>query len=191
MSVNRDQVIRALNIAEELSAHGFSVAIAGGFCRDVYFGVTPKDIDIVVASGSIHDDRTEAHEMLGEVLRQLGVEHLGFRMYNENTSDRIIGGFKAVGNLDVVLYDVKHAHEAVDAFDFNLNQFVLQRREDFETAYVVYAGDTSWHELTPVRKDFSESRRSRMMEKFFDLASRYPEGGGPARVGLAQAFRKE
>lgn len=189
MSVTRDQVINALRIAEELSAYGYSVVIAGGFCRDVYFGVEPKDIDIVVSARSIHDDTGEAHAILGETLKTLGVQHLGFRMYNESTpSDRLVGGFKCVGNLDVVLYDTKWAHEAVEAFDFNLNQFVLQQREHFDEAYVVYAGDTSFHELQPVRKDFTEERRQRMQTKFIDLTWRYPEGQGPARVGLAQRF---
>lgn len=193
MSATRDQVIAALNVANDLKEHGFSVIIAGGFCRDVYFGVEPKDIDIVVAAGSIHDDPAEAHAILSSVLTNIGVEHLGFRMYTESKSDRLVGGFKCTGNLDVVLYDVKEATQAVDAFDFNLNQFVLMQGAgfDFDKAYVVYAGDTSWHDLVPVREDFSDDRFARMKEKFFDLTWRYPENQGPARVGLAQRFPKE
>lgn len=191
MSITRDEVLRALYIAEELSAHGFSVHVAGGFCRDVYFGEAPKDIDIVVSQKSIHDDPAEAYEMLGEILTRLGVTHLGFRKYGEGSSDRLIGAYKCTGNLDVVLYETRWAHEAVDSFDFNLNQFVLQRRDNFEEAYVVYAGDTSYHELTPVREDYSAAREAKMRAKFIDLVSRYPEGQGPVRVGLAQAFPKE
>lgn len=187
MSVNRSQVIAALTLAQELSDHGFSVLIAGGFCRDVYFGEVPKDIDIVVAAGSIHDDPAESHAILADVLKRLGIEHLGFRMYTESAADRLVGGFKCTGNLDVVLYDVKYAAEAVDAFDFNLNQFVLMRPEELETAYVAYAGDTSFHELVPVREDYTPERFAKMREKFVNLTWRYPEGEGPARVPLSDA----
>lgn len=187
MSVNRSQVIAALAVAQALSDHGFSVIVAGGFCRDVYFGEVPKDIDIVVAAGSIHDDPAEAHAILGEVLKQQQVDFLGFRMYTEGKSDRLVGGFKCTGNLDVVLYDVRWAGEAVEAFDFNLNQFVLQRSDDIESAYVVYAGDTSFHELVPIREDYSTDRFGKMREKFVNLTCRFPEGQGPARVLLSDA----
>lgn len=188
MSVTRSQLKVALGLANDLRDIGYSVIIAGGFARDVYFDEPPKDIDIVVASQSIHDDPSEAHRALSHVLDQLLIEHVGFRMYSESVSDRLVGGFKCVGNLDVVLYDVKEATEAVDAFDFNLNQFVVMRDESIESAYVVYAGDTSWHELTPVREDYSDARFGKMREKFINLTWRYPENEGPVRVNLKDAL---
>jgi len=187
MSVTRFQVETALNLAEELRDQGFSVVIAGGFARDVYFGVEPKDIDIVVAAGSIHDDVAEAHLILGEQLKALGVQHLGFRMYSESVSDRLVGGFKCVGNVDVVLYDTKLALEAIQAFDFNLNQFVLTGRT-FESAYVSFEGTESFHELVPVREDYTPERFAKMREKFIDLTCRYPEGTGPKEVKLTDRF---
>lgn len=187
MSVNRFQVEAALELAEDLRDMGFSVIIAGGFARDVYFGADPKDIDIVVAAGSIHDDPAEAHRILDHVLDNLKVEHLGFRMYSESVSDRLVGGFKCVGNLDVVLYDTRTALEAVSAFDFNLNQFVLTGRT-IETAYVTYEGVESYHELVPVREDYTPERFAKMREKFIDLTCRYPEGQGPIEVKLTDRF---
>lgn len=187
MSVTRFEVEQALNLAESLRDEGFSVIIAGGFARDVYFGVNPKDIDIVVAAGSIHDDPAEAHMMLDDILTKLGVVHLGFRMYSESACERLVGGFKCLGNVDVVLYDTKLALEAVDAFDFNLNQFVLTGRT-FETAYVTYEGKSSWMHLDPVRKDYTHERFSKMQEKYFDLVCRHPLGDGPTEVSLASRF---
>lgn len=187
MSVTRYQVETALALADDLRAEGFSVVIAGGFARDVYFGVPPKDIDIVVAAGSIHDDVAEAHVMLGQILRDLNVDHLGFRMYSESASDRLVGGFKCVGNVDVVLYDTKLALEAVEAFDFNLNQFVLTGRT-MDSAFVTYEGTESYHELVPVREDYTPERLAKMKEKFLDLTWRYPEGQGPKEVKLTDRF---
>lgn len=187
MSVTKTQVETALALVEDLRSHGYSVVIAGGFARDVYFQELPKDIDIVVAAGSVHMDAAEAHRILGELLGRLGVEHLGFRMYSESVSDRLIGGFKAVGNIDVVLYDVELALEAVEAFDFNLNQFVLTGRT-FETAYVTFEGTKSWHELEPVREDYTPERFGKMREKFLNLTWRYPEGEGPKEVKLTDAL---
>lgn len=187
MSVTRFEVEQALNLAESLRDEGFSVIIAGGFARDVYFGVNPKDIDIVVAAGSIHDDPAEAHKILDDILEKLGVVHLGFRMYSESACERLVGGFKCLGNVDVVLYDTKLALEAVDAFDFNLNQFVLTGRT-FETAHVTFEGKPHWSELVPVRKDFTEARKDKMQEKFLELTWRYDTETAPIEVALASRF---
>lgn len=192
MSITRDEVIAALDVAQKLRGLGYSVMIAGGFCRDVYFGEMPKDLDIVVAAGpGTSATHSDIHETLAGALSDIEVVHLGFRMYTESASDRLIGGFKCAGNLDVVLYDVRTAPEAVEAFDFNLNQFVLMHDDDFDSAYVVYAGDTSWHELVEVRSDFSEARKGKMKEKFLNLTWRFPEGEGPARVPLNTAVLPE
>lgn len=187
MSVTRFQVETALTLAENLRDQGFSVIIAGGFARDVYFGVEPKDIDIVVAAGSIHNDTAEAHAILGEILKDLNVQHLGFRMYSESASDRLVGGFKCTGNVDVVLYDTELALEAVDAFDFNLNQFILTGRT-FDTAYVTFEGTEGFHDLVPVREDYTPERFAKMRTKFIDLTCRYPEGQGPKEVKLTDRF---
>lgn len=187
MSVTRFQVETALELAEDLRDIGFSVVIAGGFARDVYFGVEPKDIDIVVAAGSIHEDPAEAHRVLDHVLDNLNVPHRGFRMYSESASDRLVGGFKCTGNVDVVLYDTALALEAVEAFDFNLNQFILTGRT-LETAYVTFEGTEGFHELVPVREDYTPERFAKMRTKFIDLACRYPEGQGPQEVKLTDRF---
>lgn len=176
MSITKSEVIRGLDLFSALQALGFNVVIAGGFCRDVYFSEPPKDMDIIVAGAEM--------ESIDAALTSLGVVHQGFHMYNEASGDRIIGGFKCEGNVDIVLYNVATALTAVEYFDFNLNQFVLMG-DEFDTAYVVYAGDTSWHELEPVRKDYSMERFGKMREKFINLTWRYPENEGPARVPLS------
>lgn len=181
MSITKDQVIVALDLAAKLEALGFSVVIAGGFARDVYFQEPPKDLDIVIGV----DGLAEPMEAVKQALILLEVTAQGFHMYNESSDDRIVGGFKCVGNVDVVLYRVKEATSAVDFFDFNLNQFVLLGDGSFEGSYVAYAGDSPWHELTPVRSDYSQERSHKMREKWLNLTWRYPENAGPARVKLS------
>lgn len=187
MSVTRYEIENAFELVQHLRDKGFSVIIAGGFARDIYFGVEPKDIDIVVAAGSVHDDAVEAYRIVGETLEYAHVPHLGFRQYAENASDRLVGGFKCIGNVDVVLYNTKVAFEAIDAFDFNLNQFIITGRTS-ETAYATFEGTESWHELVPVRDDHSPERFAKMREKFVDLTWRYPEGTGPKEVKLSTRF---
>lgn len=191
MSVTKEQVQTAIAIREYLAdVCNFNTRIAGGFCRDVYFGETPKDIDIVVASQSIHDDPAEAHRMLGDILTYLGVHHLGFRMYSEGTSDRIVGGFKCVGNIDVVLYDCKDTFEAIDSFDFNLNQFVLMGLSGThaDSFKVMFAGHKHWRDFEAVREDFTEERRQKMLAKYVNLTSRYPSDSSPTSVPLWGRF---
>lgn len=182
MSVTRDQVIQAMDLRDKLEALGFSVVIGGGFARDVYFGEPPKDIDIVVAARTWPDP-------IGDVkgaLEHLEVTAQAFHVYNGASSDRLIGGFKCVGSVDVVVYDIRDALDAPNHFDFNLNQFLL-KGADFDSAYVYYVGDTSWHELAPVRQDYSDDRKAKMHEKWLNLTWRYPEGQGPSRVHLRDA----
>ncbi|QNJ57283.1 tRNA maturase [Pseudomonas phage Stalingrad] len=143
----------------------------------MYFGEPPKDIDIIVASRYLSDPMVD----VAKALETLEVTNQAFHVYNGASSDRLIGGFKCVNNVDVVVYELHDALNAPEHFDFNLNQFLL-KGDDFESAYVYYVGDTSWHELTPVRQDFSDDRKAKMHEKWLNLTWRYPEGQGPARV---------
>lgn len=182
MSATKDDVIRAMTLRDQLEALGFSVVIAGGFARDVYFNEPPKDIDIVVAMGGIEEPMLA----VGKALELLNVTCVPFHMYNGASEDRIIGGFKCTGNVDVVLYEVRNALHSTYYFDFNLNQFLL-KGDDFDSAYVHYVGDTSFHDLVPVRQDFSEDRHNKMRDKWLNLTWRYPEGSGPARVHLKDA----
>ena len=170
MSVNRANVQAAFDLVMTLRASGIQAGIAGGFARDIYFGKAPKDIDIVVTDCS--------WERLQEFIEETKMVAVPFRIYNEATGDRLIGGFKCLNEIDIVLYDCRNLGDAIDNFDFNLNQFVVMRDEPIESAYVVYAGDTSWHELTPVREDYSVARFGKMREKFINLTWRYPENEG-------------
>lgn len=179
MSITRDEVIRALHLRDHLEDLGFSVVIAGGFARDVYFQEPPKDLDIIVAVSG-----RESMESVEKALELANVVNQMFHMYNARSDDRLIGGFKCAGNIDVILYNIGNAQQAPEHFDFNLNQFQL-KGDTFEDAYVFYVGDTPWHELVAVRQDFSQDRHNKMREKWLNLSYRYPEGAGPARVKLS------
>jgi hypothetical protein len=168
MSVNRATVQGAFDLTEFLQSKGYACTIGGGFARDTFFGVPPKDIDIVVAT--VPSD----YQKVEEILQQAGYEFVKFRIYNEAKGDRLIGGFKLVGtDIDVVLYDVPSVSDAVEAFDFNLNQFVVSGiSRGIDEATIRFQGSKHWSELVPVRQDYSQDRYNKMMTKFIDLTWR-------------------
>lgn len=169
--INRAGLQQAFDLLDYLKTNGIEAIIAGGCARDIFFGVKPKDIDIIVADTSM--DVVEA------LLAEANLAAVGFHLYRgESTSDRIIGGFKLVGaDIDVVLYRCTSVSEAIDAFDFNLNQFaIVDTRNGIEGAYVRFVGRHHWGQLVAVREDASASRCGRMFDKYLDLIPRRATG---------------
>lgn len=161
--MNRSTLQGAIDILDALQAQGIRCVIAGGCCRDLFFGVEPKDIDIVVVGASMIEIR--------EFLAEANLPAEAFHMYNNAASDRIIGGFKLYGaNIDIVVYDCLCPSEAIAAFDFNLNQFCLMdTRYGIEGAYVRFVGDQHWGSLQVVRGDHKPERQDRMERKWVEL----------------------
>lgn len=175
---NRSTLQGAVDLMEFLQAAGVRCVIAGGAPRDLFFGVTPKDVDIVVAGSDM--------ETVSKLLSKAGADFIPFHLYHDGlTSDRISGGFKLVGgDIDVVVYDVLNTSEAIEAFDFNLNQFVLsETQRGLDEAVIRFIGEDHWTNLVPVRKDFSEARHGRMQEKWLDLVWRI-DASTPNQVDL-------
>ncbi|KMT52115.1 hypothetical protein [Pseudomonas fildesensis] len=170
MSVNRATMQGAFDLCELFQKEGVPSIIAGGAARDIYFGVTPKDIDVIICC----DDKLYA----SSILEKAGIAHSVIHFYNESSSDRIIGVFKIAGtNIDVCLYDCTDVSEAVDAFDFNLNQFVISGiHHGIDGAHVRFVGQTHWSTLAAVRKDYSLKRLEKMQAKFLDLRDRRATG---------------
>ena len=169
--INRASLQAAFDILDYLKSRGLEAIIAGGCARDIFFGVKPKDIDIIVANSSMDE--------LEVLLAEANVAAVGFHMYRgEVTSDRIIGGYKLVGSeIDIVLYRTNTTSEAIDAFDFNLNQFaIVDTRNGIDGAYVRFVGKHHWGQLVAVREDTTASRRGRMWDKYIDLIPRRATG---------------
>ncbi|AFO12310.1 hypothetical protein PhiS1_21 [Pseudomonas phage Phi-S1] len=169
MSVNRANVQAAFDLVMTLRASGIQAGIAGGFARDIYFGKAPKDIDVVVTDCS--------WERLQEFIEETKMVAVPFRIYNEAKGDRLIGGFKCLNEIDIVLYDCRTLGDAIDNFDFNLNQFMVRELHlGIDHAIVQFVGEKHWSTLEPVRPDFTFERECKMREKFIDLTPRRATG---------------
>lgn len=181
MSVNRETLQGAFDIVQLLHKHGISAIIAGGAARDIFFGVAPKDVDVICAGAG--------HEKITEVLEGASLDFKKFPKYHTGSdSDRLAGVWKIEGcDIDVILYDTDCVSEAIQKFDYNLNQFaIVGIHRGIEAAYVRFMGDEHWSNLVRLREDARGQRAAKMEEKWFDLAWRRATGesleapvGGP------------
>lgn len=156
--VNENDMKRVRRLLALLRAEGIDCLIAGGFARDTFFEADPKDIDIICAG--------VPHEVIATLFEETGTLTRSYPKYNGPESDRLAGVWKILDtNIDVILYEVPTALEAVGKFDYNLNQFVYN--ENTETSD--YVGDGTWKRLVRLRDDARGSRQEKMEQKFRDL----------------------
>lgn len=181
MSVNRAMLQAAFDIVELLHKEGISAIIAGGAARDIFFGVAPKDFDVICAGVD--------HYRITDVLLKANLNFKQFPKYHTGSdSDRLAGVWKIEEcNIDIILYDTECVSEALDKFDYNLNQFaIVGAHRGIDGAYVRFMGEHHWSTLVRLRDDARGPRAAKMEEKFFDLAWRRATGeldqapvGGP------------
>lgn len=158
--VNENDMKRVRRLLALLRAEGIDCIIAGGFARDTFFEATPKDIDIICAGVS--------HEVIATLFEETATQTRSYPKYNGPESDRLAGVWKILDtNIDVILYEVPTALEAVSKFDYNLNQFVY----DEESEHATYVGEGTWTKLVRLRDDARGSRQEKMEQKFRDLVA--------------------
>lgn len=164
--INRASLQAAFDLLEYLQGQGVQCIIAGGCARDIFFGVKPKDIDILVANCSVNE--------VDHLLAKANVASRLFHFYGNSQSDRIMACWKLTSvDIDVVLYDCLDVSEAIDALDFNLNQFaIVGTRHGIDGASVRFLGEHHWGKLVPVRQDFTPERHQKMLAKYLDLVPR-------------------
>lgn len=165
--ITRASLQAAFDLLEFLQGRGIKCVIAGGCARDIFFGVKPKDVDIIVVDESM---ATLEHDLIDS-----GLAYTSCHFYQDaESSDRIMGCFKLAGlDIDVVLYDCLEVDEAIEAFDFNLNQFVISGvQHGIDGATSRFLGETHWSRMAPVRMDFTEARHHKMLMKYLDLVPR-------------------
>lgn len=174
--INRAVLQQAFDILEYLQGRGIKAIIAGGCARDLFFGVKPKDVDIVVADAGLMD--------VAEALTEANIACRAHGFYNESTSDRIVGCLKLKGvDIDVVVYDCHEVSDAIEAFDFNLNQFaIVGVQHGIDGAYVRFVGTEHWSRLRPVREDCKPERVHKMCMKYLDLVPRRASAELPNEV---------
>lgn len=169
--ITRASLQAAFDLLELLQSRGIQCIIAGGCARDIFFGVKPKDIDILVVNASTAE--------VDHILSRAGISSRLYNFYGESTSDRIVACWKlSTVDIDVVLYDCRDVTEAIDALDFNLNQFaIVGTQHGIDGAHVRFLGEHHWGKLVSVRNDFSPERHQKMLMKYLDLVPRRATGG--------------
>ena len=148
---------------------GIPNKVAGGYPRDLHFGVEPKDVDFFVR----YNEKT-VNEILSR-LKQLNLPHHdciddiedeeGYP--SDETEDRISRVIKVGEYIDIIF--VNHALTKVtDNFDFNINQFELGMMDD-----PVFTGKTHNNVLQVVtdtsfynkKEELSSARIAKIVKK--------------------------
>lgn len=168
--ITRASLQASFDLLEHLQSKGIQCIIAGGCARDIFFGVKPKDIDIIVVNASIAE--------IDRIMAEANLPSRMFTFYEGSASDRIMACWKLSSvDIDVVLYDCTTVTQAIDCLDFNLNQFaIVGTRHGIDGATVRFLGEEHWGKLRPVRQDFTEARHQKMLLKYLDLVPRRATG---------------
>jgi len=169
--INRASLQAAFDLVEYLQGQGIQCIIAGGCARDIFFGVKPKDIDIIVVDASTAE--------VDHIIKKVGFHTSLYNFYGDGPSDRIMACWKfPTVDIDVVLYDCVTVSHAIQSLDFNLNQFaIVGVQHGIDGAHVRFLGEDHWGKLVPVRRDFSPARHQKMLLKYLDLVPRRATGG--------------
>jgi hypothetical protein len=108
-------------IEQKIKELGLTYAVAGGYARDLYYGLKPRDKDIIVAM--------PIHENMGQIVKlelflqdHYDMDAIADDHYN---CDRIAQVWKCKDNVDVVLYHAPTIEKCVAQFDYNINQFIM------------------------------------------------------------------
>lgn len=125
MTLNENAAIVLAALGRCALPHQF--AIAGGYARDLFFGVMPKDIDVVIVGYVDAQSIVTAFKEHGYALTADN------SVYDDAESfqwERVLQ-FSCPGKLDVDILLAPHPDvlAAVDSFDCNLNQFIVHNSE--------------------------------------------------------------
>lgn len=144
--------------------------IAGGYPRDLHFGVPPKDIDFFIKYSK------SVEKSLIKLLEELGLDHTVYKQgmslddFGDSSQDACEDGYGSaltegvktvikVGDyVDLILVSDR-IDRVTTKFDFNINQFELKW-----TGEVVFKGNTEYTVLEQLR-DVPEKRLIKMHGK--------------------------
>ncbi len=171
--MNRSLLQGGFDLCEHLIDRGIGAIIAGGCARDLFFSVEPKDIDIICAGTD--------PETVSRALDEGGYTYHKFPKYHTGSdSDRLQGVWKIEGcEIDVILYEVECVTEAIQKFDYNLNQFAISGiQRGIEGATIRFMGAHAWTNLVQLREDARGSRAEKMEAKWLDLIHKAPMRDG-------------
>lgn len=150
----------AIATVNVLKANDHECIIAGGSARDVYYGVSFKDVDIIVCSD---------YNNLYEVLTALGYKcHEDNEYQNSEDCGRIRSVWKHTWHegIDVIVYNENMFESPEDCvlrgFDCNMSQYVwVNSSPDCWTIQPLYNGEKV---VKLLRDDVSTQRMERLIE---------------------------
>lgn len=149
------------------------VVIVGGYARDMYFGITPKDIDVCVVPVGHHKEFLhKAKSVLSQFLVNFEV-FAGYASTNNQQFDEmlfcVLRAYAEDMQVDFLISKLPSVQAYVDAFDYNLNQYVAV---GFGNKLIpLYAGEddndiTVCRELINLRTDTVPERKAKMQAKW-------------------------
>lgn len=189
------------DILKKIKEHTFSCVVAGGYCRDVFHGVTHKDIDICMYNFHAGDKAEEVlmHTLWTWLRDNVTVENISEHDNTYDGDERIeFVWHLPYHNVDIICYNARTYHEVLSKFDCNLNQFYLPSTVpdfDNDVEYLpnlkevpVYVGDDCPDFLVFI-KERSEDRVEKMVAKHKVL---YPDAwtGLQEPVAYFENYRK-
>lgn len=165
--------------------------IAGGYARDLYYGVNPKDIDIVVCN--FHPNESNESLLLSLCLEEVGRKYkfsslLGDSAQDEDSSfndsnvrvRQVYEVYHFDCGVEVILYEDLHPtsdssyyrgmgarmnniHAVISEFDYNINQFILD--DEYNPKFIGRKHPDKYG-LVKLRDDLTDERESRMELKW-------------------------
>jgi hypothetical protein len=137
--------------------------VAGGYPRDLYFGLKPRDIDCWVLYTPPQDGIGRGNvDVVVARLDGLGIPYEEFNMYGAEDDRSRLLVLRCPG-LDIIFMETLDG--LVEGFDFNINQFYMENEVG-----PVYVGQSDLNAGLVQLKwgDRVESRRPRMIAKWND-----------------------
>lgn len=167
-----------LNILREWCGenHYHSPTIVGGYARDTFFGIKPNDIDVCITSRNFNNHKQVFNHMgiLSRFLSKMGIGSAVMQAYyrvSEGQFNEMLYGVMKVEcsdyNIDLLFSKLDTTGDYVDAFECNINQYVMDSLIDKPR----YTGSPDYNpvnckQLWFLRSDTPDSRKEKMMLKW-------------------------
>lgn len=153
----------------------YNCDIVGGYARDLYYGLTPKDIDVCITPVLMSNCKSvfAECEKLSEILSVLGVKSQVMQSYYRVSAgqfnEMLYGVMKITCDdmeIDLLFSKLPTVADYVSAFDYNINQYVLG-----SNGAAMYLGDThndpeKCGKLINLRTDTVPVRKAKMQAKW-------------------------
>lgn len=143
-------------------------AIVGGYARDKYYGLSPKDMDICLVPTSRHVIGT-----ILSLLTQRGLHYEYFECYDSTSHQQfkemlygVVRVYCDDMQVDLLVSKLDSVQEYIAAFDYNLNQYKLT-----SAGVPVYSGLPDLNpekclQLVNLRRDTIDARKVKMRKKW-------------------------